>query len=708
MRRLGMIDRYIAPMCRDVSFRLRSVLSDVRAGVGIIAALSVPAVIGSAGLAVDLNHGLEQRVINQRAADMAALGAAMAYKESSSVSVLDPTAEDIVRINGATGADVSASVIADFPNAGDQSVRVDVVTEVPYTLARVLGLTGSYEVTSQSFASLTAAVTKPPYAAPCMLALSSSNSAISVSGGGTISAADCTIAAVGGINNNGSLIQGHDIVAGTGNITNSWGTLTAETLRYGGSFSNPAWNNNVPAANKRVNETTVLVDPWAGSTVLSDARALLGTPAGNPSALSNPDTASCGTATNYSFDWNPGNGHPAKAYWQDMPGGKKGYAMPTGTYCIGKVTVGGDLSVTFGHGSKIYIRNGFSNGGYSFNFGNSDVYVNGGFDSGSSGVTFGDGVLHIGSGTVKFAGTNHKGNGKVTINATLSMGGGQSLYMGNGDHFFGAVDLGGGGFATMGTGNFIAVNGVKVNGGSELSIGNGNVELGANASTGRSIDLDGSGIFLMGDGTFRAKGHINTLGGSKLAFGKTANHFINGNMTIGGAVLFGAGRYTINGNFTNGTGGTTWPYTDKKGRVYGNTLEGVSVSGFDQAGVDVTFVLAGTLNLSGGAKTKLLASETTVDGAQIADMLLYSNTANATTWTAGANNRFGGVVYLPNSAVTMSGGNSTLDSGRCFSLIASTISVTGGAATGSVCATVEEAYNGGGGESSSGAIRLVR
>ena len=178
-------------------------------------------------------------------------------------------------------------------------------------------------------------------------------------------------------------------------------------------------------------------------------------------------------------------------------------------------------------------------------------------------------------------------------------------------------------------------------------------------------------------------------------------------MTIGGAVLFGAGRYTVNGNFTNGTGGTVWPYTDKLGRTYGNTLEGVSVSGFDQAGIDVTFVLAGALNLSGGAKTKLIASSTTTSGAQIADVLLYSNTSSNTNWGAGASNRFGGAVYLPNSNVTMSGGNSTLDSGHCFTLVAYTISVTGGAATGSICTTVEEAYSGGG-SAETGTIRLVK
>src|SRR5690606_12343730 len=132
-----MIDRFLFPMCRSVSRVVRGVLSDDRAGVGIIAALSVPVVIGSAGLVVDLNQGLQQRVINQRAADMAALGAAMAYKASATgggqpnAAVLSPTAEDIVRINGAVGADVTATVET---LDAQEVVKVVVVTEVPYTL----------------------------------------------------------------------------------------------------------------------------------------------------------------------------------------------------------------------------------------------------------------------------------------------------------------------------------------------------------------------------------------------------------------------------------------------------------------------------------------------------------------------------------------------------------------------------------------------
>jgi hypothetical protein len=212
-------------------------------------------------------------------------------------------------------------------------------------------------------------------------------------------------------------------------------------------------------------------------------------------------------------------------------------------------------------------------------------------------------------------------------------------------------------------------------------------------------------VAIMGDGEFSCSGGIATQGGSRLVFGATANHYLNGTMRIAGSVLFGQGRYTINGNFTNGTGGTTWPYTSTvTGQTYGNTLQGVSVSGFDMAGVNVTFILNGTVNLAGGAKTKLIAATSSASGGQIADILVDSQTSTATSWAAGANSIFVGMVHLPNSDVTMSGGTTTLSAGQCFMLTAKTISVTGGAATGSVCTSINSV---GGSSTSSTAISLV-
>ncbi len=451
---------------RNMAKRLAA---DRSGGVALIGALSLPVVLGGVGLAFDINRGLEQRSMNQRAADVAALGAAMAFKASNSETILQPTARDIVAANRIGNSDVTAQVISNFPNNGDSAVRVRVESEVPYTLARVLGFSGNYTVVSESFASLT---TQAQYAAPCFLALSTAGDAVSVTGGASIDAPSCTVAAIGSIENKGTLIRGHDIVSGSANISVTHGTLAAETLRFAGSFSAPAWNNNIPAADKRINQATTLVDPWATNQELADARADLGNFAAPPT-LSNPNTT-CSGGANWPLVWNPNNSNPAKAYWTGS-----GYNIPAGNYCIKKLTTDGGLNISFANGSTLVISDGVAiGGGTNVNFGNTNMYVNGGFDSGSNGITIGDGVLWIGGGNganfVKWQGTNYKGNGDVIINHTLSLGGGQNLLMGNGNHYFGGFDLAGGGSAKMGNGNFVALTGVKLAGGSELAVGDGN------------------------------------------------------------------------------------------------------------------------------------------------------------------------------------------------------------------------------------------
>src|SRR3546814_15267321 len=87
----------------------------------------------------------------------------------------------------------------------------------------------------------------------------------------------------------------------------------------------------------------------------------------------------------------------------------------------------------------------------------------------------------------------------------------------------------------------------------------------------------------------------------KITFGKTSNHYINGNLDIKGAAKLGEGRYTVNGDFTDGTGGTTWPT--------GTMLGGKDVGGYDVAGINVTLVISGKLDLGGGAKVYLTRSE---------------------------------------------------------------------------------------------------
>lgn len=670
----------------------KRLVEETKGGIGMIVGLSLPVVIGAVGLAFDINRGLEQRVANQRAADMAALGAAMAYKASKLDTILKPTAIDLARANGLPGATVDAAVVNDFPNAGDKAVKVTVTSQVPYTLARVLGLTGNYDVAATSVASLNA---QAPYAAPCFLALTGEKDALTTNGGASIAAPDCSVAAIGSIDNGGGALTAHDIISGSGSISTGAGDLIAETLRYATSFS--AKSGSVPPEDRRYNQSTTLVDPWATDATLLSARTQLGDSTALP-AFSDPDT-SCSGAENWSLDWNH-NSNPAKAYWTGS-----GYNIPAGTYCIKKLTVGGGLTVKFGDGSNISVSQGFANGGGStVNFGNSDLRVNGGFDSGSSGVTIGNGLLWIGQGNIKFQGTNYKGDGNVMINDTLSLDGGQKLVMGSGQHYFGALKLAGGGSVVMGEGDLVARDGIDIGGGSELSVGDGNITVGA-GSGGNAIKLSGSARFFMGDGEFSANGDIDTAGGSRIVFGRTANHYINGDMKIAGSALFGAGRYTVNGDFWNGTGGTVWPYTSTlTGKTYGQTLEGVSVSGFDMVGVNVSFILSGSFDLAGGARTKLVAGQTTTSGGVIANLLVDSLTSDKIDWTGGSANVFEGTVHFPNAEVKMAGGNSTSGGGGCFTLIASYIKLTGGAVAGSACPEM----SGDNGSSSASTIRLLK
>ena len=678
-------------LCR-IALRLRA---NIRGGIGVIAALSLPAVIGAAGLAADLNRGLAQREIDQRAADMAALGAATAYKASASAAILQPTAQDIVAVNGLSGAAVSATLVANYPATGSQAVKVTVSQTLPYTLSRVLGFSRSYTVTAESYASLASA---PAYAAPCFLALYNGSQALTTSGGATIGGTGCAVAAVGSIANGGTSITASDIISGSGAISNDYGTLSAKSLRYAGAFTNPSWNTNVPPANARVNQATTLVDPWASSRELSQARAQIGVYVAVPT-LSNPTTAGK-TATNWSFDYSPVA--PVKAY-QTSQGN---YTVPAGTYAIGKLSVAGGVSVTFQSGSTITVDSGLANAGKALTFGDVNLSVNGGFDTGSSGITIGKGTLSIGSGTATFNGTNIKGDGAVAINAVLTMGGGQKLTMGAGQHYFGGFVLSGGGSVTMGPGAFVAQKGVQIAGGSELSIGAGDVAIGPDGNS-NAISVSGGANLFMGDGAFGANGNIVTSGGSRIIFGRTLNHQINGALTIDGGALFGAGRYTIKNGLTNtvGSNGGLWPFTSSfSGKTYGQSIGGQSTGGFDMVGADVTFILGGVLNLGGGAKTKLIAPFASVSGGQIADMLLHTMSGSTTAWAAGAGNNFSGTVYLPNSTVTLSGGNSTLSAGQCFVLIAYKITATGGAALGTACATMISAYGSGG----AATVRLIK
>jgi Flp pilus assembly protein TadG len=263
------------------------------------------------------------------------------------------------------------------------------------------------------------------------------------------------------------------------------------------------------------------------------------------------------------------------------------------------------------------------------------------------------------SGTVTIGGGGglQIGDGNVTIIGGVSVGGGASFSLGAGTHYLGAFTASGPS-ATIGAGNLTVGGAINVSGGSTVTIGAGNYVIG-NDGSGNAVTVAGGAALTFGNGTFSANGNVITSGGSSLTLGATATHYINGNLNLNGSATFGAGTYIINGNMTNNTGGT-------------------------MTGSNVSFVLAGSLNAAGGTSINLTAP-TASSGTGIPDILFATKTTAATTLGGGSQDVFSGIVYTPNSDLNMSGGAAAAGNGACFSIIANSVTLSGGTAASTSC-----------------------
>lgn len=250
-----------------------------------------------------------------------------------------------------------------------------------------------------------------------------------------------------------------------------------------------------------------------------------------------------------------------------------------------------------------------------------------------------------------------QGPSNLTI-TTVNMGG-TSLSLGNGNVNIGSISITGGATVVI-----------------DVGVGN-TVSIGANISpTGPAttvINLGGGSKFcftpLNGSncgtptaaaGTFSINGTITTAGGSKMSFPKAATHVINGNINSSGAMTFGAGTYYVNGNFVNNTGDP-------------------------MIGTDVTFGLAGTLNLSGGTSIDLSAPGA-LSSYGVPGLLFATKTTAATSIGGGATGKYAGLIYAPKSDFTVSGGASLSASGsNCLMMILNTLTLAGGTNVASAC-----------------------
>lgn len=488
----------------------RAISRCAQGSVALIGALSVIALVGMGAFAVEASAGYSAKVSNQRIADMAALGGALAYNVANDQTAMTATAKAIVVAQGGTAGSAAVALVTD-PAPSKQLVQVTITTTVPLSLGRVLTTATGYDVISVGMAT----VNTPSAAPPCIAALSSSiTNGVDLSGGTSISAPGCAINTNAGVNvPNGTSITAKQVNAGK-TVTNPGNAITtsptANQINQNKANAASDWasgNSALKAALCQVNRLTGTSDPDYAD--------------GNTNCAS-PMTATTAIATVGASDWTL-NYSPA-ANVAAYRTGNATYVIPAGTYTIGTLTLAGGITATF-QGPSTIKMNAVSMGGTA--------------------LTFGDGT--------------------VSVSGALSLSGGVTVTIGNGAHGFGSVTVGGGSKLNVGSGNVNIVAGLNVSGGgSTVNFANATGDsIVIGPASGDAINLSGGSVLsFVPSGSspltsvFSANGRVVTAGGSTLTFPNTLTHVINGDLNLNGGSTFGSGSYIIAGNFTNNTGGT--------------------------------------------------------------------------------------------------------------------------------------------------------
>ncbi len=241
-----------------------------------------------------------------------------------------------------------------------------------------------------------------------------------------------------------------------------------------------------------------------------------------------------------------------------------------------------------------------------------------------------------------------------------------------------------------GPANLVLQSGLYTGGGARTSIGAGS---GANsyqfgsASNGNAITLGGSGIVSLGDaagGVFQLSGNLVTAGGACLTLPAAGEHDIYGSITTAGGLILGAGTYTVTGYVDIGgsNGGDVTCNGQSVGLLADNVtlVIGASTTPGDNCAAQAFCIAAGFGNV-------LLAAPAGGPTANLAVIGPISGGSAGAAFTEGAiNTIISGVFYLPQGAVSLSGGASVgSGAGQCLELIGSQITLAGGTTLATAC-----------------------
>ena len=670
---------------------------DRRGSVTILSAFLLPLLIGTVALVAEFGHGLLIRVQNQRVADLAAYAGAVAYGASSSTATMNAAIASVAGLNGMGSGAVSGALVASPSGNGNQAVSVTVATTKLMFLAPVLG-TGTLPVSATASAELSA------QGSACVIALSGSETGVTLSGGTQLNVPSC------GVASNTSVT----VPCGTAVTTKfvNYNSVAAPSQPCAG-IQPPAGTSSV-----RINRQST-PDPFVNNAGKNAAVSRLATVNGYVAPAAPTVTA-------------PTGGQAIEFAWSDQPamnrvaaagcsaarsGGNWTVICPTGTFTFGAITMGGGITVAFntnGSATNVYKFSG-SITGTAMTFGPGIYEVAGSITVPSGSLRFGTGsnanIFNVaGNITANSGATLAFGGGAFTIAQGLVVSNGSTATFGPGTFNIGpgaAACNGGARFSICHTGatltfggpsSFTLAAGLHNGGGSTMTLGSGTTnsyQLGPSLGTGggNAMFLGGGAKTKLADATgpsnlFRVVGNINTAtgGGSCLTLPANAQQDIKGNLLTAGGTRLGAGIYTVTGYVAlGGSGG---------GDV---TCDGATVG---MIGNGVTFVIGGAATPSSGTcagrafcvgagyNTVSLTAPTTGATASFAVIgpTSPSVTAGALFTEGAGGNTLSGAFYFPYGPVELSGGASVGNgAGQCLELIGSRVTLSGGTKLASRC-----------------------
>lgn len=627
---------------------------DDRGAVAIMFAIALPVILGFAALVIDYGNGLVIQAQNQRVADLSAFAGATAYSTGNSTTLMTATALAVAQLNGIAPANLAVALVAYPAGAATQAVRATVSVDHSLFLAPILGVLPSQRIVTVAYAQLGGG------SPPCVLALDAAQSGITLSGGTSLSAPNCTVASNATVS----------VPCGT--------SLAAKSLTYNASSPPSQPCGGVMAGQISRMSTT---DPLVGNASLASATGRLTQV--RSMTMTSPPSVATGPSIDFAYDQNATKAQAVQAGCAaTFSGSTWTLTCPSGgAYSFGNITLGGGISVNF---------NANGSAGTTYNFGGSiintaaalvfgpGIYtIARGIQTGSSSTTtFGAGTFRIGPGSTACNGTGTYG---ICNAATLSFGGPSTFQV------WGGIQNVGGGTLTLGAGST-----------NSFTVGP--------SSTGDALTLGGGSRTYLADATgpssvFQLLGDLDAFGGGNcVVVSAAAQHDIAGSVTAAGALALGAGVYTIDGYLalgSNGGGATSCAGATISMRGVGVSiiLSGRTTSGSGSCVGQVFCIAAGYNDVVLTAPLSGATANMAVIGP------LSSSAAGATFAEGGSGGQIGGLLYFPKGPLTMSGGAGLSGGTQCLQVIGSRIVLSGGALLASTCFS---------GAAGSGKVRLVQ